>query len=163
MAQAQTARNLNNILSKSPGEVDRPKPIPVGTYHFAVDGRPKFDESARKKTPYVEFTCKILGAGDDVDADDLKTALTKPSGESVKLNTKSMRLTFYTTEDALWRLKKFLVDLGLDIEGEEKSFEAWIDETPGCQFLGTVKHTTSEDGEATYANISGTAKVGKDD
>lgn len=157
MAQAQAKASFTSILSKAPGEVERPKPLPVGTYLCVVDGRPKFDKSSKKQTDYVEFTLKVLQAGEDVDEDDLKAALTKPSGETIALNTKSFRVTYYITEDALWRLKKFIKDCGLDIDGEEKSFEAWIDETPGCQIMVSIKHQTSEDGEATYANVAGTA------
>ena len=122
--------SFSAILDTQMSEVERPKPIPVGHYIAMVDGRYKQDVSAQKQTPYVEFQMKLIKALDDVDADDLKAALTKPSGQSTPLNAKSLRNTYYLTEDSLFRLKDFLEDLGLDVNG--KTFSELLDETAGC-------------------------------
>lgn len=155
--------NFGSILDKPSSEVQRPKPLPQGSYIWLINGQPRYDKSAKKQTEFVEFNLKCLGtlqndAGEsDVDPDALDAALTKPSGEKVPLNEKTTRVTFYLTEDAIWRLNKFLTDCGID--GEDKSLRQMIDETPGCQVGGYLKHTASEDGEAVFANISKTFSV----
>lgn len=153
-----SGRNFAAILDTAPTSVERPKPLPAGTYVAQVKGLPKCDKSAKKETDYAEFTMQMVEARDDVDADELAAALTKSSGETVALGEKIMRLTYYLTSDAMWRLKKFLEDLGMDIDAYE-SFTAAINDAPGQQCLVTVKHAASADGQAVYANISGTAKL----
>lgn len=154
---------FGSILDKAPSEVERPKPLPAGTYVAMVKGLPRFDKSTKKGTEFVEFTMQLIepykneDGESDVDQDDLAASLTKPSGDVVPLNERTMRNTYYLTEDALWRLKKFLVDdLGIE-EGE--SFRSMIDETPGKQCLISLKHTASDDGTAVFANVANTAPV----
>src|SRR5262249_22764520 len=107
------APQLSSILDRQGTEVERPRPLPFRTYRTIVTGAPRFDKSKNKGTVFVEFTLKFLPAEEDVDADDLAHALTKPSGESVPLQEKSNRLTFYLTEDAAYRLKDFLKHCGV--------------------------------------------------
>lgn len=142
--------NFGALLDKPSSDIERPKPLPQGTYQFAINGMYKLDKTTKKQTEYVEFTCNVIGAAEDVDEEALK--------EMGGFQGKSMRQTFYITEDALWRLKKFLTD-DLGIEEGDKSLRQMLDETPGCQFLGTVKHEASQDGESVYANIGSTAPV----
>lgn len=151
------APQLSSILDRQGTEIERPKPLPVGTYRVIVVGAPRFDKSTKKGTDFVEFTLKYISAEEDVDEDDLKHALTKPSGESVALNEKTNKVTFYLTEDAAWRLKDFLKHCG--VYNEDQSLRQMIAQTTNCEVLATVKHTPSDDGEAIYANISKTAAV----
>lgn len=148
--------DFSAILDRTSAEVERPKPLPIGPYAWAVKGLPRMDKSAKKGTPFVEFTCQPLQAMEGVDEDDLEAALTKKDGSKKLLGDMTQRLTFYLTEDALWRLKKFLVQ-DLQIEEGDRTLAALIDEAPGCQFIGTVKHTPTDDGEGVYANIGSTA------
>lgn len=161
MAKSATAKvetpNFQDILDRQSTEIDRPKPLPVGSYTAMIQGLPRHDKSQKKGTPFVEFTLKILSAGDDVDEDDLNSALTKASGEVVPLMDKTMRLTFYITEDSVYRLKDFLAHCGIDLD--DKTMRQALDETPGRQVGITVKHTASEDGDAIYANIGKTFSV----
>lgn len=154
---------FGSILDKPPSEVERPKPLPAGTYVAMVKGLPRFDKSAKKGTEFVEFTMQLIepyqneNGEQDIDADDLADALTKPSGDTVPLSDRTMRNTYYLTEDALWRLKKFLVDdLGID-EGD--SFRPMIDETPGKQCVLSIKHQASDDGTAVFAQVASTAPL----
>lgn len=140
--------NFGSILDKPMDTVERPKPLPTGTYTFTIEGLPKFDKSTKKQTEYVEFTCKPIAVGDDVDQE----ALAGMGG----IEGKTFRLTFYLTEGSLWRLKEFLLD---DLKIEEENFRAAIDSTPGQQFLGTIKHEASNDGKAVFASIGSTAPV----
>src|ERR1035438_8203509 len=125
MAQAQA--NFGAILDKPSNEVERPKPLPQGSYTCAVKGLPKYDKSSKKQTEYVEFNLQPLAAGEDVDQDDLNAWMAKVDGSTRKLNEANIRATYYITEDALWRLKKFLDDCGVD--EEDKSLRQRIEET----------------------------------
>lgn len=152
------APNFSSVLDRPAESVEKPKPIPPGTYLFACKDQPRFDKSTKKGTEFVEFTCIPLQAGEDVDADALSEALTnKNTGEVKPLAEKVIKNTFYLTEDALWRLTEFLEHLGLDSKG--KSIGALISETPGCQFLGAVVHKMADDKKNIFANIGQTSKV----
>jgi hypothetical protein len=148
---------LASILDRQGSEVERPKPLPVGTYRAIVAGAPRFDKSTKKGTDFVEFTMKFISAEDDVDQEDLNQALTKPSGETIPLNQKTSRLTYYLTEDAAWRLKEFLKHCG--VYDEDKSLRQMIADTQNAEVFVHLKHTPSEDGEAVFANIDKTASV----
>src|SRR6185437_1001481 len=54
--KGKTMNSFSYILDKPATEIDRPKPLPVGTYTWSIQGLPKHDKSREKQTPYVEFT-----------------------------------------------------------------------------------------------------------
>lgn len=141
--------NFGALLDKPSTDIERPRPLPAGTYACVVKGLPKYDKTTKKQTEYVEFTLQPLAAGDDVDQNELKTM----GGFANRV----IRATYYITEDALWRLKKFLDDLG--IEEGDKSLRQRIDEAPGCQVFAQIKHEASDDGQAVYAQLAATAAV----
>ena len=145
------------ILNRQSGDVERPKPLPIGEYLFKIKGLPNFDKSSKKGTPYVEFTCIPIEAQESVDTDDLQESLTRKSGKK-QLQDMVQKLTFYLTDDALFRLKEFMVN-DLSIEEGDKTLQAMIDETANAEFIGTIKHTPTNDGKGTFANIGSTAPV----
>jgi hypothetical protein len=142
--------NFQEILNKPSTSIEKPKPVPVGTYLGLVTGQPRFDKSKQKQTDFVEYTVKLLQPREDVNQDDLLAM----GG----LDGKTMRLTYYITDDATWRLKQFLVE-HLGIEEGSKTLGQMIPEAMGKQVYVTVSHQASQDGTAVYANASGTAKV----
>lgn len=153
------------ILDRAPKEVERPKVLPVGTYTWLIRGIPRFDKSKIKGTEFVEFTVVPQGAfagadgNADVDQEELDACLTRKTGDKIAIQSKSQRLTFYLTEDALWRLRDFLKHLGFDVDDESEeapSLRQMINESPNRQFAGYVSHKPSDDGETMYANITKT-------
>lgn len=146
MAKAQ----FESILDKPASEIERPKPLPQGTYVCTVKGLPRFDKSSKKQTPFVEFTLQPIEAGEDVDEDNLKAM----GG----FKNKTIRATYYETEDAIWRLKKFIEDCGVEIE-DGASLRQLIEECPGKQVTAYVKHQASEDGQSVFAQLASTAPV----
>ncbi len=142
--------NFASILDTPASDVERPKPLPVGTYTCVVKGLPRFDESSKKKTPFVEFGLQPLAAGEDVDADDLEAM----GGFANRM----IKATYYLTEDASWRLKKFLAD-DLGIDPDDKTLGQMIDETPGKQVFASLKHRASDDGQSVFAELAQTAPV----
>ncbi len=144
--------NFASILDESPTEIIRPEPLPEGTY-LAVVGMPRYDKSSKKKTDFVEFPLRLINAGPDVDDESLAQAL----GDG-KLNDKEMKITFYLTEDAKYRLDEFHRDCGVDIEvpaSRRARNEACVNQEVRVH----IKHSSSEDGTRIYANASRTLPV----
>jgi hypothetical protein len=155
------APNFSSILDQQATEIEAPKPLPVGAYLFIVKGLPRFDKSSKKGTDFVEFTViptepYFDDNASDEEREELEEALTEAGGLG-KFRERGMRLTFYITEDAKHRLKKFLCDCGIDPEG--KSLAMMINDVPNQTFVGFVRHSASDDGEVIYANITKTARA----
>ncbi len=148
MAQTQTSPNFGALLDKPASDVERPKPLPQGSYHCIVKGLPRFDKSSKKFTEFVEFTLQPTAAGEDVDEEDLAAM----GG----IANKTIRATYYITEDALWRLKDFLSHCGIEEDG---SLRNMIDQTPNCEVIAFIKHRASEDGQSVFAELAKTAPV----
>jgi len=111
--------NFGAILDQPSGAVERPKALPQGTYLFVTQGMPRQDKSTKKGTEFIEFTCKVLQAGEDVDPEALE--------EAGGIADKTMNLTFYLTEKSTYRLKEFMIDdLQIDDEEGEKTLRAMI-------------------------------------
>lgn len=159
MAQPATAPNFGSILDRPSESIERPKPLPVGTYLWVVKGQPRQDKSSRKGTEFVEYTVEPLQAAEDVDQEALHEALTnKQTGEVKPLQAKQRKVTFYITEDAIWRLKDFLDHCGVE-DGKNISLRQRISGANGCQFLGAIRHEASEDGSTIYDRIGQTTAV----
>lgn len=146
--------DFSEILDRVPSEIEKPKPIPVGTYSTVLQGIPRQDKSAKKQTRFVEFAHKIIAAGEDVDEDSLKEALTSPDGTVRSLQDIVMKNTFYLTENSAWRLKDFLKDCGFDIDDDSASLRELIEQTAGRQVNVFVKHEPSQDGQSVFAKIA---------
>lgn len=145
--------NFGSVLDRESSSVERPKPMPVGTYLCVVKGQPKFDVSSKKKTEFAEFSLYVLQAAEDVDQEALAEALNgKPLAE------KTIRATYYLTEDAIYRLKEFLDHLGIE-ETPGMTLRQRISGAPGRQVLAAIRHRPSDDGTAVYAELASTAAV----
>ena len=153
MAKAAQAQSFSSILDRAPSEIEKPKPLPTGSYVTLLVGQPRIDKSTKKQTEYREFTHKILSAGEDVDEDDLKAYL---GGK--KLTDVLMKNTYYITEGAVWRLKEFLEHCGIDLD-EVDSLAEGIEETPGKQVGIFINHEASQDGTSVFARIGKTFVV----
>lgn len=141
--------NFAEILDKPATEIERPKPLPTGTYTWLVRGLPRYDKSSKKGTPFAEFVLECLGPYYDVD----EAALEEAGGYAGK----TLRTTYYLTEEAAYRAKDFAVDCGVDIEG--LTLGQMLEACNGCQVVADVRHQASEDGERIFAQIGKTAAV----
>ena len=153
MAKRAQAASFSSILDRAPSEIEKPKPAPQGSYTTVLVGQPRFDKSSKKQTDFVEFTHKLLSAGDDVDEDDLKAFL----GDR-KLADNQIKNTYYITEGAVWRLKEFLEHCGID-QDDIESLRAGVEETPGKQVGIFINHEASQDGTSVFARIGKTFVV----
>lgn len=120
------AVNFKELLSTNTDDVKAPVPLPEGTFHGTIASF-EYGDNNKNKTPYVRFGLKFHSAGEDVDPMDL---------EGIDLSARKMSTDFYLTPDALFRLKDFLVSLGLKTEG--MSFDELIPEAVGQSVIAYV-------------------------
>lgn len=150
MAKVATQQSFASVLDMPASDIERPKPAPVGSYVCVVQGQPKIDKSSKKQTEYVEYTLKPLQALDDVDPDALK--------DWGGLAEKTFRVTYYLTENSVYRLKEFLEHCGIEME-EGGSLRQYIGEAAGQQVTVSIVHEASQDGETVYAKVKNTTAV----
>ena len=157
MAKPNSTPNFESILDMPAADVERPKPLPAGTYDAVVQGLYEEGVSTQKKTPFVQFAFAIQAADEDVDEDDLSAYLTSKDGTTKALNSvvlKNNSTKFYTTPDSMFRLTDFLTHLGIEQEG--KSVRQCLSETPNCSVKILIGHTASQDGESIFAELKKT-------
>jgi len=152
-----TQQTFESILDTPADAVERPKPMPVGTYDVVVKGMYEQGESSQKKTPFVRFTYAFTSAGEDVDEDELTALLTDREGTVHPLTERTIKDTYYTTADAMFRLTDTLERMGIEMEG--KTVRQALDDTPNCALRITISHRASEDGEQIFAEVKKTMAV----
>lgn len=144
--------SFTDILNKPATEIEAGKPLPVGTYLCLVDGQPEHKTMGKNNTDCFEFNLKPMQAQADVDQQALLENL---KGKS--LSDKKLRHRLFVTEDSLWRLKKFLEDLGIELGS--RGLGECIPEAMGRQVMVAVGHRASEDGTQVFMEVKNTAKV----
>jgi hypothetical protein len=140
--------NFEDILNTPFDEIERPKPLPPGTYLVTVTSFRR-DVSSKAQTPFIEYTLQPNQAGEDVDEAELEAM----GG----IGTRTFRYTCYLTEGALWRLKDFLIACGLVLKG--KNPNNTMEEAVGCQLTVHVKHTPNRQGTGVFAEVDAVAPV----
>jgi hypothetical protein len=150
-----TTPNFASILDESPSEVNRPKPLPAGTYICTVNGQPVYDRSAKKGTPYVQFNLRPISAEDDVDEAELVEVLFDKEGNETELASKNIKAVFYTTEDAIFRLDEFHQHCGIDLN-DEASRRTRNDQVVNASVRAVIKHRTSDDGQSIFSELART-------
>ena len=148
---------FESILDTPVANVERPKPMPAGTYDCIVRGLYEEGVSSQKKTPFVKFTYAFQAALDDVDEDELKELLTNKDGEMTPLTDRTIKDTYYTTPDALFRLTDVLTNMGIE-DLENKTIRQALSETPNSSIRVVIGHRASEDGESIFAEVKRTMK-----
>ncbi len=141
--------NFSDILNTKTDDIERPKPLPVGTYLGIVSGAPEIAPIGQKATLAAKYQIKLLAPQEDVDRD----ALSEMGG----IGERSVSLTLFLTADAAWRAKEFLENCGIDTSG--KTLGETLTEAPGRQIYVKLKHRPSPDGTQLYTEIQSTAKV----
>lgn len=134
--------DFTTLLSKSSDEVEKPEPIPAGSYDMIIVGF-KSGESQQKKTPYVEIETKVIAPRDDVDMESY-AKVRNPQDRTFKTQ-------FYITEDSLFRLKDFLIKAGFETEG--RTFLEMLNEIAGRTIIGIISHRLGNDGESVYPEV----------
>jgi hypothetical protein len=160
MAKPAPHQSFESILDTPADDVERPKPLPIGTYDAIVHGLYEEGVSSQKKTPFVQFAFLIQSAGDDVDDTELGAWATGKDGSMRNLAGtvfKNNSTKFYTTPDSMFRLTDFIGHCGIDQEG--KTVRQCLAETPNCSVRIQIIHTASQDGEQIFAEMKKTMPV----
>ena len=145
--------NFAELLSIQVESAERPKSFPIGDYNTIVAGH-EFGTSSQKGTPYVRFNIKLLGPLEGVDEE-----LFEEAGGMEALNArKPLRLDFYLTPDAMYRLREFLEE-SLDLSCAGRAFDEVIPEATNVSFVSSVKHDAGNKPGEVYMNINDTASV----
>lgn len=141
---------FGSILDRPASSIEKPKPLPQGTYICIVKGLPK-EGKAKTGTEFYEFNLEITQPLEDVSAEAIEAC-------GGVIGKKIPRATFYITEDSLWRLTKFLGD-DLELDLTDKSVRQLVSETMGKQVVASVRHKPSDDGKNVFAELADTAPV----
>ena len=135
------AVDFKALLKKPVDSIERPKPLPAGTF-FGVVQKYEFGESKEKKTPFLRLLIGITGPGDDIDPSDL---------DGVDLAKKSLRKDYYLTDDALYRLTELIASCGIPTEG--RMLDECIPDLQGASMLCSVTQRSSPDGSEIYNDL----------
>lgn len=143
------AVDFSKILQKQAAEIEKPKPLPIGSYVTVNPKLPDFKSVGKNETPCAEFGLVII-APVDVDQDALQAY-----GE---VKGKTIRHRMFLTESTEYRTREELVNaFGLDITG--KNLGQLFNETVNKQVIVTIKHRPSDDGTEIYHEVEGLAAV----
>jgi hypothetical protein len=133
--------DFRSLLQTPMDEIKRPPTWPAGTYHAIVRNH-EFGTSKNKKTPYVRFHFAVMHPGEDVDVAGL---------EGIDISKRDWTKDFYLTGDALYRVKEFLVSVGVEVEG--RGLGECIPEATNSMVLLPVIQRNSEDGKSIFNDI----------
>lgn len=142
--------DFSKILGKQAAAIEKPKPLPVGTYIALNPKLPSFEAIGKKETPGAVFGLQIIAPTEDVDTDELKTY-----GD---IKGKTVRHTMYLSEATEFRTKEELKN-AFGVEEEDKTLGQMFNETVNKQVYVTIRHRPSDDGQEIYAEVEKLAKV----
>ena len=141
---ADTFTSFEDILNVDPNDVERPRPLPQGSYEGVVISH-RFDRSPKTLTPFIEYTIRPVAPMDDINMDELN--------EMGGIGNRTIRLTFWLTPDSKFRLKEFLENCDIKYE---KTLYKMAEQAINCRIGIVVVHNPSKDNTQVYANISKT-------
>lgn len=140
--------NFQEILGKQAAAIEKPKPLPVGTYLCTNNKLPDFKEIGKEETPCAEFNFIVLAQGEDVDPADIAAF-----GD---VRGKTIRHRMFLTEKSEYRTKEELIKV-FGIEEGAKTLGQLFNETVNKQLLVTIKHSPTQDGTDVYAEVEALA------
>jgi hypothetical protein len=139
--------NFADILNTKVDTIEKPKPLPVGSYVGLIT-KVETGESAKQKTPLISVKINLSEALGDVDLD-----LLEKSGGFGK-NGKEISSDYYLTEKALFRIKELAENhLGLDTKG--MTLGEVIQALPNNRVGVEIAHRSGE-GDAIYMDVKRT-------
>lgn len=140
------ATDFSHLLDIDSDSVKRPPAKPPGTYH-AIIASTSFGNSSQKGTPFCRFHFAGVNPGEDVDLDMAKDE----DGTPIDFSKWKPTTDFFLTEDALYRLKEFLVSLG--IPGTGRKIKEMIPEARNLPVLLTVSMKANDDGSGFFNRV----------
>lgn len=146
--------NFSSILDKPIADVERPLPWPAGSYVASIKGKPSYDVSSKKKTPYVEFTLSVTG---HIEGDVDEEELAKYEAKQGKIIGKTQKVQYYLTDSATFMLKDFLKNCGIDVDAG--TIRESIDQAEGNEIGFLINHEPTQDGEGVFARVGRTFAI----
>jgi hypothetical protein len=139
MSQTNTFRQL---LSQSTDAVERPRPLAEGHYIGIIKGH-EFGVSRNKQTPF----CRLFLTPEE-ESDDVPQG----ANNGITLNTKELRVDYYITPGALYRLSDMLdAVLGKTVG---RSFDERIPELKGSRVMFGVKIRNNDEEVPTFNDVT---------
>jgi len=139
--------NLMNALNETRvADVEKPKPLPQGTYTCVVTKAPTVENTKNGDWTVVVFPIKVLAAGEDVDPDEIEAfgnvtsfrgriSFMAPTDEDQKNDI----------ERTLYNIRRFCEDvLGMETEDDE-NLMGLIQRAKDHQFIGTCVQSVRKD------------------
>lgn len=131
--------DFNSLLKVDASKIEKPKPLPPGTYTASIASYEFGEANNANKTPFCRVQLQPISAEADVDTTDL--------GD---LSKRKLRYDFWLTEDSLYRFTDFFKNvLQLDIAG--RMLEELVPQMSGQIVKVEVTHVPSKDGQEVYA------------
>ena len=144
------AVDFSKILQKQAAEIEKPKPLPIGSYVAVNPKLPDFKGVGKNETPAAEFALVVLAPMDDVDPEHLAAY-----GD---VKGKSVRHRMFLTEGTEYRTKEELVN-AFGIEEAGKNLGQMFNETINKQVIVKIRHRPNDDGTDIYAEVESLAAV----
>lgn len=144
------AVDFSKILRKQATEIEKPKPLPIGSYVAVNQKLPDFKGVGKNETPAAEFALVVLAPMDDVDPEHLAAY-----GD---VKGKSVRHRMFLTEGTEYRTKEELVN-AFGIEEAGKNLGQMFNETINKQVIVKIRHRPNDDGTDIYAEVESLAAV----
>ncbi len=143
--------NFSTLLSKQIDSVERPKLFPIGNYSALVTGH-ETGKTTKKGTDFVAFGIKLTSPQEDVNAEEFEAA----GGMEKLQDRRDIQLTFYVTEDALYRLRAFLEN-SLELSCDGRAFDTVIPEATNCPLTVKIRHSPARKEGEFWMDIEDTA------
>lgn len=141
------------LLDVQVDSVERPPTFPAGSYNAVVVAY-EYGTSSKKGTPYCRFEIRLSSPQEGVDPD-----LFEEAGGMEKLaDRKNMNLDFYLTNDAKYRLRKFLENT-LEINCSGSTFDQKIPEAVNTPFTAEISHDKGEKEGEWWMRIADTSRA----
>lgn len=138
------AVDFSKILSKQATEIEKPKPLPIGSYICNNPQLPTFKGLGKEESPAAVFRVIVLAPDEDVDPQEL-TDYGEWKGKPITFNR-------FLTEASEWRTKEEICQ-AFGIEEEGKTLGQIFNETVNRQVRVTIKHRPSDDGTQMYMEV----------
>ena len=134
-------------------DIEKPKPLPLGTYEAVVEGTPKWgeakfrDKETGEAPPMVTVVYRLVNPTDDVDQEDL-AAMGGLIGKNGKPRTISQDFIFNGGAPP-YSLRRFIEGFGIEGGTLAEALEGIV----GEPVLVTVKHRLDEKTQDRYAQV----------
>ena len=139
--------DFRELLSTKVDEIERPKPLPVGTYTWLVEKQEFTKANNADKTDLCRFIMKALAADEDVSDEELAA-----HGEN--WNRRTHRADFWIDADSLYRLVDFCEKCGVDVSG--RTLDELIPECVQTQVKGyLIQVPSTKDPDTIYNRFQG--------